>query len=157
MSSDSQRNTCTFNRIVQQSGTQVKHLPKVFIVDDETAVLKSLDAVLSPHGYEVAYFRSAQEFLAQHHPTQVGCVLIDLLMPGMGGSEVLRHLQDSGSLLSVIIISGLIDPRAFESRETAWITMLEKPYELSTLLTMIEDGIAGSFRRRAERHRSGTI
>jgi FixJ family two-component response regulator len=78
-------------------------------------------------------------------------------MPGLGGSEVLRHLQDSGSLLSVIIISGLIDPRAFENRENAWISMLEKPYEVSTLLAMIEDGIAGSFRRRAERHRRGTI
>jgi FixJ family two-component response regulator len=135
----------------------VKHLPKVFIVDDEAAVLKALEAVLTPHGYDVIYFNSAEEFIAQHHPTEVGCVLIDLLMPGMGGSEVLRHLQDSGSLLSVIIISGLIDPRAFESRENAWVSMLEKPYEMSTLLTMIQDGIAGSFRRRAERHRGGSI
>jgi FixJ family two-component response regulator len=135
----------------------VKHLPKVFVVDDDAAVLKSLEGVLAPHGYEVIYFGSAEEFIAQHHPTEVGCVLIDLLMPGMGGSEVLRHLQDSGSLLSVIIISGLIDPVAFESRENAGVSMLEKPYEMSTLLTMIQDGIAGSFRRRAERHCGGRL
>jgi two-component system CheB/CheR fusion protein len=135
----------------------VKHLPKVFIVDDDAAVLKSLEAVLAPHGYDVTYFRSAAAFIAQHHPTQVGCVLIDLLMPGMGGSEVLRHLQDSGSLLSVIIISGLIDPGAFASRENAWLSMVEKPYEMSTLLTMIQDGIAGSCRRRAERRCGGGI
>jgi FixJ family two-component response regulator len=135
----------------------VKHLPKVFIVDDEAAVLKSLEAVLTPRGYDVSYFRSADEFIAQHHPTQVGCVLIDLLMPGLAGGEVLRHLQDSGSLLSVIIISGLIEPGAFASRENAGMSMLEKPYEMSTLLTMIQDGIAGSFRRRAERHLSGRI
>jgi FixJ family two-component response regulator len=135
----------------------VKHLPKVFVVDDESEALRFLGAVIAPHGYEVGYFKSAQEFIAQHHPTQVGCVLVDLLMPGMGGTEVLRHLQDSGSLLSVIIISGLIDPGAFESRGNAWVSMLEKPYELSTLLTMIQDGIAGSFRRRAERHRTGRI
>jgi FixJ family two-component response regulator len=135
----------------------VKHLPKVFIVDDDAGALRSLEGVLAPHGYDVVYFGSAEQFIARHHPTQVGCVLIDLLMPGVGGSDVLRHLQDSGSLLSVIIISGLIDPGAFESRENAWLSMLEKPYELSTLLTMIQDGIAGSFRRRAERHHRGTI
>jgi FixJ family two-component response regulator len=135
----------------------VKHLPKVFVVDDEAAALKFLGAVLAPHGYDVIYFTSAEEFIAQHHPTQVGCVLVDLLMPGMGGSEVLRHLQDSGSLLSVIIISGLIDPGAYESRENAWVSLLEKPYEISTLLTMIADGIAGSLRRRAERYRTGRI
>jgi FixJ family two-component response regulator len=92
--------------------------------------------------------------MSQHHPTQVGCVLIDLLLPGMSGSDVLRFLQESRSLLSVVIISGLIDPLAMEE-ESESVALLEKPFKISALLTMIEDGIAGSFRRRAERHRGG--
>ncbi len=132
----------------------MKHLPKVFLIDDDSTLLKSLVEVLSRHGYNVRYFSSALEFMSQHHPTQVGCVLIDLLLPGMSGSDVLRFLQESRSLLSVVIISGLIDPLAMEE-ESESVALLEKPFKISALLTMIEDGIAGSFRRRAERHRGG--
>jgi hypothetical protein len=39
--------------------------------------------------------------------------------------------------------------------ESESVALLEKPFKISALLTMIEDGIAGSFRRRAERHRGG--
>jgi FixJ family two-component response regulator len=132
----------------------VKHLPKVFLIDDDSNLLKPLEDTLARQGYDVRYFSSALEFMAQHHPTQVGCVLIDMLMPGMSGSDVLRFLQESRSLLSVVIISGLIDPIAFGEQSKS-VALLEKPFELSTLLTMIEDGIAGSFRRRAERRRGG--
>jgi CheY-like chemotaxis protein len=140
--------------IVHEPGTEVKHLPKVFLIDDDSTLLKSLVDVLGRHGYSVHYFASALEFMSQHHPAQVGCVLLDLLMPGTSGNDVLRFLQESRSLISVVIISGLVDPIAFDDQGET-VALLEKPFKLSTLLTMIEDGIAGSFRRRAERHRGG--
>jgi FixJ family two-component response regulator len=139
---------------VHEPGTEVKHLPKVFLIDDESTLLKSLVEVLLRHGYDVQYFSSALAFMSQHHPNQVGCVLIDLMLPGTSGSDVLRFLQESRSLISVVIISGLVDSSAFED-EGETVALLEKPFKLSTLLMMIEDGIAGSFRRRAERHRGG--
>ena len=40
----------------------MKHLPKVFVVDDDTAVLESLEAVLTQAGYAVACFTSAKDF-----------------------------------------------------------------------------------------------
>jgi FixJ family two-component response regulator len=139
---------------VHEAGTKVKHLPKVFLIDDDSTLLKSLVEVLVRHGYEVEYFSSALAFMSQHHPTQVGCVLIDLMMPGSSGSDVLRFLQESRSLISVVIISGLVDLLAFEEDNES-VALLEKPFKLSTLLMMIEDGIAGSCRRRAARHRGG--
>jgi two-component system response regulator TtrR len=127
----------------------VKHfLPKVFIVDDDPAVLNSTYALLTAHDYDVKCFASAEEFLAQHHPTQVGCILIDLWMPGMGGSALLRRLRESRSLLSIIIVSRLIDSTALDEPEDASVKILAMPYDLQTFLTMIEDGIAESARRR---------
>jgi FixJ family two-component response regulator len=128
----------------------VKHLAKVFVVDDDAILLSSIEALLTAQGYTVKCFTSAEEFLTQHHPTQVGCVLIDLWMPGMGGSELLQRLRESRSLLSVIIISGLFDSTAIEEIERAFVPLLAKPYEVETFLQMIEDGIAGSVKRRAE-------
>jgi FixJ family two-component response regulator len=131
----------------------VKHLAKVFVVDDDSAILLSVEALLVAQGYTVKCFTSAEEFLAQHHPTQVGCVPIDLWLPGMGGSELLRRLQESRSLLSVIIISGLIDSAALEECEKASVPILAKPYNEQTFLRLIEEGILDSVQRRAEQLR----
>ena len=129
----------------------MKHSPKVFVVDDDEAVLDSLKAVLAAQGYAVNCFTSAAEFMKQHHPTVVGCILVDLLMPGISGSDLLRWLQESGSLLSVVIISGLMEYADFDPKGPTSVQLLEKPYEISTLVQMVEDGIAGSMRRRANR------
>lgn len=145
------------DRILPQPEVEVKHLPKVFVVDDDLAILTSIEAVLVGQGYSVKCFESAEEFLAQHHPTEVGCVLVDLLMPGMGGGEMLRQLQESGSLLSVVIISGLIESVPTEEFESPSVLLLEKPYEVSTLLKMVEDGFAGSVCRRAKKLRGGSL
>jgi len=135
--------------IIPQLGGKVKQVAKVFIVDDDAEVLKSLEVVLTSHGYTPKCFNSAEKFLAHHHPSQVGCVLIDLLMPGIDGGELLRRLQESGSLLSVVVISGWIDTPLLDPHKQTPVPTLEKPYEISTLLQMIEDGVAGSIRRRA--------
>jgi two-component system response regulator TtrR len=135
----------------------VKHLPKVFVVDDDAATLKSVEIGLAPYGYDIRYFKSSAEFMAQYHPSQVGCVLLDVLIPGTGGSELLWHLQDTGSMLSVVIISELTEPGAYIKNGNQSVSVLEKPYQTSTLLAMIADGVADSFRRRAERFRGGGI
>lgn len=144
-------------RILPQAESEVKHLPKVFVVDDDAAILASVEALLSEQDYAVKCFLSAEEFLAQHHPTEVGCVLVDLLMPGMSGGELLKHLQESGSLLSVVIISGLVESAPTAELESPFVPLLEKPYEVSTLLKMVEDGIAGSVRRRAKKLIGGSL
>ena len=133
----------------------MKRLPKVFVVDDDPVVLESLEAVLSEQGYGVTCFTSAREFMAQHHPIEVGCILVDLMMPGVSGSDLLRWLQESGSLLSFVITSGLFDSTDEIQPNRPHVQLLEKPYEISTLLTMVEDGIAGSLKRRAGRGRRG--
>jgi two-component system, LuxR family, response regulator FixJ len=134
--------------IISHPGVKVKPSAKVFVVDDDPAVLKSLESILTSRGYTAKCFSSAEEFLAEHHPSQVGCVLIDMAMSGMNGSELLERLQESGSLLSVVVISGLIDERLLERMESESVPKLEKPYEISTLLQMVQDGVAGSIRRR---------
>jgi two-component system response regulator TtrR len=131
----------------------VKHLAKVFVVDDDPAILSSVYALLMAQGYSVRCYASAEEFLADHHPTQVGCVLIDLWLPGMGGSELLRRLQESRSLLSVVIISGMIDSATLEECEKASVPILAKPYNEQTFLKLVEEGILDSVQRRSEQLR----
>jgi DNA-binding NarL/FixJ family response regulator len=74
-------------------------------------------------------------------------VVIDLSLSGSTGSELIRHLHDTRSLLSVVIVSGLIDSAIRLSREKLALPILAKAYEEWTFLTMIEDAIAGSMKR----------
>ena len=89
----------------------MKHLPKVFVIDDEPTMLASLEALFTAEGYAVRCFSSAEGFYAQHHRTEVGCLVVDLMIPGMGGGELLRRLQESGSVLSVVVITGCLSRR----------------------------------------------
>jgi len=139
--------------ILCETGRPVKQPPTVFIIDDDPAVANSLSTVLKAHGYMVECFTSAKEFIAEQDPTQVGCVLVDLLAQKKRSSELLIWLHESGSLLSLVIISGL-DAAELIRHEKAAVAFVEKPYEVSALLTMVADGVAGSLSRHAVRDRS---
>ena len=71
--------------------------PRVFLVDDQAAILKALSRLLTSGGFEVMPFGSAQDFL-DSDPGQVpGCLVLDLAMPGMDGLQVIhqtRQLHD---------------------------------------------------------------
>jgi FixJ family two-component response regulator len=125
----------------------VKPLPKVFVVDGDPAVLRWIEDLLTAQSYDVSCFASAEKFIAQHQPTQVGCVLINLSAAGLGGSELIRHLHETRSLLSVVITTGLFDCAVRHLDEKQSMPTLVKAYELWVLLTMIEDAIAGSLKR----------
>jgi len=126
----------------------VNQVPKVFVIDVDSAVSSSIESLLAAQSYEVLCFDSAEEFIAQHHPTHLGCVVIDLSVPDTNGSELIRHLHETQSLLSVVIVSGLIDSAVRHSREKFALPILAKAYESWTFLTMIEDAIAGSLKRK---------
>ena len=69
--------------------------------------------------------------------------------------DLFRWLQATGSLLSVVIVTGLIDAAARAGREAAKSDSHDKPPEVATLLTMVADGVAGSLSRQAVRQRGG--
>jgi len=140
-------------RIVCEIGRNVKQPPTIFIIDDDPAVTASLVAVLQAHGYTVQCFESAIEFMAEQDPSHVGCVLIDLMSQKSSGAQLLIWLHESGSLLSLALISGL-DAADLVRKDHASFAVVEKPYQLSALLTMVADGVAGSLSRHAVRDRS---
>jgi FixJ family two-component response regulator len=133
--------------VVCEEGLEVSPLPKVFVVDDDPVVLSSIEALLTAHSYDVTCFASAEEFIAEHHPNQDDCIVIDLTTPGISGSDLMRHLQDTRSLLSVAIILGLIESAAPHEHEKPPVPILARPYEVWILLTMIKDAIAQSQKR----------
>ena len=96
------------NEIAGRRGTaRVSHKEKtVFVIDDDDAVRESLSIVLETAGYAARSFTSGTEFLSEIDGHGDGCVLLDTLMPGQGGLEVLRELRAHRPDLPVIMMAG---------------------------------------------------
>lgn len=126
----------------------MKHPATVFIVDNRPAILSTLEAAVKTHGFLVQCYSSAAQFFAQQDSKRVGCVLIDPLIDQ--GGVVLRWLHEADSLLSVVLISGLIRSISQgEHRPPAAVEL--RPHEASALVTMVTDGLAGSISRQVIR------
>jgi len=106
----------------------------VFIVDDEAAVRKALRLMMKTAGYQVEEFASATEFLDAYDATKIGCLILDVRMPGMDGLALLRQLTEQRVLLPVIMLSAHGDiPMAVDAVKRGAVDFLEKPAQPSVL------------------------
>src|SRR5437899_1044954 len=93
--------TAERDAVPQREGVQQRDEP-ICIVDDDAAVCDSLSVLLEAHGFEVLTYASGAEFLADEWRHQLGCLIIDLHMPGMDGLDVVSALQRKGIFVPVV-------------------------------------------------------
>ena len=78
----------------------------VFIVDDDEAIRQSLILLMKSVGIKAFAYPSALEFLDAYDPTQPGCLVVDVRMPGMSGLDLQQHLANQRIAIPIIIITG---------------------------------------------------
>lgn len=116
--------------------------PSVFIVDDDEAVRDSLHLLMVSAGLSAQTFDSAQAFIDQFDPQRAGCLILDIRMPGMSGLELQDRLNDIGSVLPVIIITGHGDvPMAIRAFKSGIFDFIEKPFNDQVLLDCVQRAI----------------
>ena len=99
----------------QSYGTASLLAPKkILAVDDSETHLQQLAEILRADGYEVALARSGEEALQLLAVQPVDCVLLDLIMPGIGGRETCRRLKSAPGIRDIPIVM----LTAVEDRET---------------------------------------
>ena len=103
----------------------------VLVVDDEEVVRGLLTGVLSAEGFEVfqaADGIEAMEVYESHHRS-IDLVILDMIMPGMGGEEVLRRLRESSRKVKVVISSGFMSEEQRDKLQEYGVDgFLDKPY-----------------------------
>jgi FixJ family two-component response regulator len=114
----------------------------IFIVDDDPSVRKSLLRLVRSAGWQGEAFASAQEFLAQATFSRVGCVVLDVRMPGMTGLE-LRDLMAAQEIsLPVIFLTGHGDiPTGVDAMKKGAVDFLQKPVDDKVLLQAIRHAV----------------
>lgn len=111
----------------------------VYIVDDDSAVRDSLSMLLKSVGIRSQAFASGDEFLEVFDTTWVGCILLDIRMPGVSGMEVQRRLKEQDCSLPIIFITGHGDiPMAVEAMHLGASDFVQKPFHDQELLDRIQ-------------------
>lgn len=115
---------------------------KVFIIDDDPSVRKSILFLLRSAGYSVESFKSAEEFMDLEDYKGKGCILLDIFMEGRSGLELQEEIAGKFSNLPIIYISGQgdIDMSVRALRKGA-LNFLQKPIDEQTLIPAIEEAL----------------
>src|SRR4051812_42690359 len=110
----------------------------VYVVDDDDSIRKSMVMILDSARLANRSYASAEEFLNDFDAAGVGCLLLDLSMPGMSGLELLRHIRAKGVKLPVLVISGTASVgSAVEAMKLDVIDFLEKPADHHVVLAKV--------------------
>ncbi|MBM6703870.1 response regulator transcription factor [Sutterella massiliensis] len=104
--------------------------PIIRVVDDDRDLLQSLRACLSTFAWEIETYESAEAFLAQTDLDAPGCLILDVAMPGMKGTELQLELKRRGIDMPIIFLSGHgTIAMAVSAMARGASTFLEKPVE----------------------------
>jgi DNA-binding response OmpR family regulator len=80
-------------------------MPRLLVVEDERKVRNSLREGLEAQGYQVVTAATGEEGLQKGLEQPFDCLVLDLLLPGRGGMEVLGELRRAGRTMPVLILT----------------------------------------------------
>ena len=112
----------------------------ILVVDDEALMLTMADAILSDFGYRVLTASNGQkalQILAQPEP-EIDLVITDLVMPGLGGRELLERIRQLGFVMPLVAMSGYVLPEDKQEQST----YLQKPFTSTDLLRKVRAALA---------------
>ncbi|MFK7699797.1 response regulator transcription factor [Pseudomonas caspiana] len=121
---------------------EVELMILICVVDDDASVRNGLGNLLKSLGYSSVGFASGEEFLASSATEEADCVLLDLMMKGMQGLEVLQHLKAAGNRVAVFCMSAQDDEGTIRrTLEAGALGFLRKPFSEEALLDSIKQAL----------------
>ena len=122
---------------------------RLLVVDDEPEFGEFVRKVATDLGYEVRVTTNGKAFQAAYHELQPTTVVLDMVMPGMDGNEIVLWLMQQHYAANLIIITGYSPDYATDARRLAEfkglhsVTMLTKPIRLAKLREVLGGNRAG--------------
>ena len=111
---------------------------QVAVVDDDAAVRGALDRLLRATGHKVRTYASAEEFLKAGRPAELDCLIADVYLHGMSGSDLHAELTAGGPGPPTVLVTAHDDPAiAARLRRSEDVICLRKPFDESSLLFAI--------------------
>jgi CheY-like chemotaxis protein len=120
---------------------------RIMIIDDNPVIVELLQRKLGRAGYEVLGCVDSEQAVAQCEEENPDLVILDILMPGLNGWEVMKRLKENPETASIPIIISTVKNRPEDmdkGRDLQAADYIAKPYVFSDLLDMVER-IIGSY------------
>jgi len=119
----------------------MKDKPVILVVDDQFQNIELLEAYLVPQGYEIVKAASGEEALEKLSGNQIDLILLDVMMPGMSGIEVLQKLRadKKTGLIPVVMVTVLKETEdKIKALEAGCDDFISKPFDKVELLARVK-------------------
>jgi DNA-binding NtrC family response regulator len=112
---------------------------RILVVDDEEIVIKSCLRILDGADYQVEAVQDGREALRKVEEIPYDILILDIMMPGMDGLEVLRRVKETHPDVDVIMVTGLsqIDT-AVQAMKLGAFDYISKPFEPDELIMVVQ-------------------
>ncbi len=115
----------------------------VFVVDDDAGMLRSVARLLRHFGYACRLFPSAEAFASHDDFDDAVCILLDINLGDVSGTELRLRLKAAGSLVPVIYMTGNDSPAVRTAAlQSGCLAYLTKPFSASSLIEPLERALA---------------
>jgi CheY-like chemotaxis protein len=116
---------------------------KVLVVEDSPVTRARMRATLSRQGYEVKEAVNGREALTMLEVFTPDCILLDLMMPEMGGLDFLRRQNERGAHPPVVVLhTGFPESTLEACRAEGAIDFLLKPFDSDELASAVREAVA---------------
>src|SRR6267378_7427336 len=132
--------------------------PTVFVIDDDKAIRSAIKNLLESVGLRVEVFSSPREFLKEGYKDKLGCLVLDVRLPGASGLDFQHELATGNVEIPVIFITGHGDiPMSVQAMKAGAVEFLTKPFREQDLLDAIEQATERDRQARTERTEMGEL
>ena len=132
--------------------------PTLFLVDDDPTLCESIRYLGASIGLPVETYSDPRVFLDVFDPERPGCLLLDLLLPGMSGLDLQQALARRGALLPIIFLSAHGDiPAAVRAVQNGALEFFEKAADPTLLLNRVHEAFEIDRQRRRRLARRSQI
>jgi len=129
--------------------------PLIHVVDDDESMRAALLELLAAAGFETRGYASTGEFLLHSPPDRLGCVLLDVRLPGPSGLDLQAALRRQGVTLPVVFLTGHADvATSVLAMKGGAVDFLEKPVGREVLLEALHRALARDASARAAREQA---
>ena len=113
----------------------------ILIVDDELLIVQVVGALLKQNGYKILEASSGQESLEILKKSKPDLILLDIMMPGMDGWDVIEKIKGNKNLekIPVVFLTAKIDPISRSMGSLASTDYITKPFDNKDLLRRIKN------------------
>jgi two-component system cell cycle sensor histidine kinase/response regulator CckA len=125
----------------------VSHLATILVVEDEAGIRALVRKILRRQGYEVLEAANGDEALAicREHPGPIELLITDVIMPEVGGRELVTRFHELRGATKVLYVSGYTDDATiYSGKFPPGTAYLQKPFTLGALLDKVKEVLGSS-------------